>query len=79
MIAGLGHSRLDLFQFTIGKILIFLKGKINAPSTGRESIPFVPPTPLSHPWTSEGLFEWLKAPLRTNQMWLPDTLCHRKK
>ena len=44
MIAGLGHSNLELFRFSFGKILIFLEGKINAPSTGKESISFVPPS-----------------------------------
>ena len=44
MIAGLGHSSLGLFQFSFGKILIFLEGKINASSTGRETISFVPPS-----------------------------------
>ena len=43
MIAGQGHSRLDLFQFPFGKALIFIR-KINAPSTGKESISFVPPS-----------------------------------
>ena len=44
MIAGLGHSSLGLFQFSFGKILIFLEGEINASSTGRETISFVPPS-----------------------------------